>query len=48
MQRIPPKYRSVIVQTASCLYILLFVYAAVSKLLDFENFRVQLAQSPVC
>lgn len=29
------------------LYILLFVYAAVSKLLDFENFRIQLAQSPL-
>lgn len=28
-------------------YILLFVYAAVSKLLDFENFRVQLGQSPL-
>ncbi|MEL7588719.1 MAG: MauE/DoxX family redox-associated membrane protein [Prolixibacteraceae bacterium] len=47
MQRIPPTYRFVIVQTASYLYILLFVYAAVSKLLDFENFRVQLAQSPL-
>ncbi|SDI02296.1 Methylamine utilisation protein MauE [Flavobacterium omnivorum] len=29
------------------LYILLFVYAAVSKLLDFENFQVQLGQSPL-
>ncbi|WP_370528129.1 MauE/DoxX family redox-associated membrane protein, partial [Flavobacterium sp. UGB4466] len=29
------------------LYILLFVYAAISKLLDFENFRVQLGQSPL-
>ncbi len=29
------------------LYILLFVYAAVSKLLDFETFTVQLAQSPL-
>ena len=26
---------------------LLFVYAAISKLLDFENFRVQLAESPL-
>lgn len=26
---------------------LLFVYAAISKLLDFENFQVQLAQSPL-
>jgi uncharacterized membrane protein YphA (DoxX/SURF4 family) len=29
------------------LYILLFVYAAISKILDFENFRVQLGQSPL-
>ena len=29
------------------LYILLFVYAAVTKLLDFENFQVQLGQSPL-
>lgn len=32
-----------------CIYffILLFVYAAISKLIDFENFRVQIAQSPL-
>ena len=47
MQKRLPKYRSVIIRTASYLYILLFVYAAVSKLLDFENFRVQLARSPL-
>ncbi|RZJ36544.1 MAG: hypothetical protein EOO51_00045 [Flavobacterium sp.] len=29
------------------LFILLFVYAAVSKLLDFQNFRLQVAQSPL-
>lgn len=29
------------------LYILLFVYAAVSKLLDFSNFKIQLGQSPI-
>lgn len=28
------------------LFVVLFVYAAVSKLLDFEIFRTQLAQSP--
>lgn len=28
-------------------FIVLFTYAAVSKLMDFENFRVQLAQSPL-
>jgi len=32
-----------------CIYffIILFVYAAVSKLIDFENFQVQIAQSPL-
>ena len=33
--------------TVSYLFVLLFLYAAVSKLLDFETFEVQLAQSPL-
>lgn len=37
----------VIIEIIAILYILLFVYAAVSKLLDFENFQVQLGQSPL-
>ena len=36
-----------IVQTVCLLYMLLFVYAAVSKLLEFENFQAQLGQSPI-
>ena len=28
-------------------FIVLFVYTAVSKLIDFENFQVQIAQSPL-
>lgn len=32
---------------ASVLYCVLFTYAAVSKLLDFTNFQVQLGQSPI-
>lgn len=28
-------------------YIFLFVYAALNKVIDFENFQVQLAQSPL-
>jgi uncharacterized membrane protein YphA (DoxX/SURF4 family) len=36
-----------IIEIVSLLYILLFVYAAVSKLIDFENFQVQLGQSPL-
>ncbi|WP_281777728.1 MauE/DoxX family redox-associated membrane protein [Croceibacter atlanticus] len=35
------------VKFISFLFIILFVYAATSKLLDFENFTVQLAQSPL-
>ncbi|TPG31323.1 MauE/DoxX family redox-associated membrane protein [Flavobacterium pectinovorum] len=34
-------------EVISFLYVMLFVYAAVSKLLDFENFQVQLGQSPL-
>jgi uncharacterized membrane protein YphA (DoxX/SURF4 family) len=37
-------YLTVIV---SYLFVLLFLYAATSKVLDYENFRVQLAQSPL-
>ncbi|KKO89439.1 TerC family integral membrane protein [Sphingobacterium sp. Ag1] len=35
------------VTTVCLLVAFLFVYAAMSKILDFENFRVQLAQSPL-
>ena len=47
MQKLKPKHSRAIVQTVCYLYILLFVYTAISKLLDFENFRIQLAQSPL-
>ncbi|MDD5152064.1 MAG: hypothetical protein PHC28_16555, partial [Flavobacterium sp.] len=39
--------QSVIIELISMLYILLFVYAALSKLLDFKRFQVQLGQSPL-
>jgi len=39
--------RNIIVETICLLFVLLFVYAAVSKLLDFENFQLQVAQSPL-
>lgn len=39
--------KSIFVNSICLLYILLFVYAAMSKLLDFENFQVQLGQSPL-
>ncbi len=47
MGKVLPKYQLLFVQVVSYLYILLFVYASFSKLLDFENFQVQLAQSPL-
>lgn len=39
--------KCIILNSICLLYVLLFVYAAVSKLLDFENFQVQLGQSPL-
>jgi hypothetical protein len=41
------KIKSIIIESICLLYVLLFVYAALSKLIDFENFRVQLGQSPL-
>nr|WP_198999676.1 MauE/DoxX family redox-associated membrane protein [Flavobacterium sp. ASV13] len=45
--RISKSFKNKIVEIICLLYILLFVYAAVSKILDFENFQVQLGQSPM-
>ncbi|OAZ05245.1 methylamine utilization protein MauE [Flavobacterium succinicans] len=41
------KIKEGILGLVSVLFILLFTYAAISKLLDFENFQIQLAQSPI-
>jgi uncharacterized membrane protein YphA (DoxX/SURF4 family) len=41
------RMQKVILELICLLYILLFVYAAVSKLMDFDNFQVQLGQSPL-
>lgn len=38
--------RATVVEIISSLLILLFMYAAVSKLLDYDTFRVQLSKSP--
>ncbi|MDX8572204.1 tellurium resistance protein TerC [Elizabethkingia sp. HX QKY] len=40
-------YNSILVKGISYFFILLFIYASVSKLLEFEKFQVQLAQSPL-
>ncbi|RDI11241.1 MauE/DoxX family redox-associated membrane protein [Flavobacterium sp. AG291] len=42
-----PSFKKIAVETICFLYILLFVYAAVSKLIDFETFKIQLGQSPI-
>lgn len=39
--------RSILVEIIAGLFILLFVYAALSKLQDFEKFRVELGKSPI-
>ncbi len=40
-------FRFLIIQIVSILFILLFIYAAVSKLLDIDNFKNQMSQSPL-
>ncbi|UPT69975.1 MAG: hypothetical protein M0D53_12645 [Flavobacterium sp. JAD_PAG50586_2] len=39
--------KSNVIYVVALLHILLFSYAAASKLLDFQNFQVQLGQSPL-
>jgi len=41
------KTQKIFLNSICFLYVLLFTYAATSKLLDFENFEVQLGQSPL-
>jgi uncharacterized membrane protein YphA (DoxX/SURF4 family) len=41
------KTKGIIVELISILFIILFVYAAVSKWIDFDKFKVQLSQSPI-
>lgn len=41
------KTKSFFVQLISIFFIVLFSYAAFSKIADFENFQIQLAQSPL-
>ncbi len=40
-------HRKLTINSISFLFIVLFVYAAISKLIDFETFTLQLAQSPL-
>lgn len=41
------RIRKAIFHGTAAAYILLFCYAATSKIIDFENFQIQLAQSPM-
>lgn len=41
------KLQTVFLKIVSFLYIVLFTYASISKLIDFENFQTQLGQSPL-
>ncbi|HEU4791811.1 MAG TPA: MauE/DoxX family redox-associated membrane protein [Flavobacterium sp.] len=45
--RLNIKIQNLFLEFICLLYILLFVYAAVSKLIDFDNFQAQLGQSPL-
>ena len=39
--------KSMVVEVICFLFILLFVYAAVSKLIDYQKFKAQIGQSPI-
>ena len=45
--KLSKSYNYYIPTIAGILYVVLFVYAATSKFFDFQNFQVQLGQSPV-
>lgn len=45
--KLKPQFKSLIIDVICMLFVLLFVYAAISKLLDFENFQIQIGQSPL-
>ena len=42
-----PLKRQITIEIISFFFILLFVYAAVTKLMDLEKFRIQIGQSPL-
>lgn len=47
MKSYSSKSKEIVVEIISVLLILLFVYSALSKLLEFQNFQAQLGQSPL-
>lgn len=47
MKSYSTKFTEVVVEIISVILILLFVYSALSKVLEFQNFQAQLGQSPL-
>ena len=41
------KLRDILTDIISALFVLLFLYAAISKLKDYEKFQIQLGKSPI-
>ncbi len=47
MNRVNANWKTIALETISFLFIILFAYAAVTKLLDYQKFAVQIGQSPL-
>lgn len=45
--KLSSKFKNTTILIICYIYVVMLVYAATSKLLDFENFRIQLGQSPL-
>lgn len=41
------KVKTIVVEFISYFFILLFCYASISKIMDFENFQIQISESPL-
>nr|WP_068890385.1 MauE/DoxX family redox-associated membrane protein [Pedobacter panaciterrae] len=41
------KAQTILIEVISALYIILFIYAALSKVQDFQKFKVELGKSPI-
>jgi len=41
------KYQTILTEIISIFFIILFAYAAINKMLEFEKFRLELAKSPI-
>jgi uncharacterized membrane protein YphA (DoxX/SURF4 family) len=43
----PPKIKTLFTEIVSALVMFLFVYASISKIVDYQKFKIQLGQSPI-